>query len=363
MERAYERVVIALGLPDPPPDSGLGGSDALDLYLQSEGPWLEVGLDLRRFAALDQGPSFCRSSAGGARSLDRVATQCLGEAIGRGLDAGTTPHGLRAFATHLWWITGTPTALDAEAIDDFQAFPESASYRRDLNPLSEGAATWFELLDSVRGRGGPAALAQGLLTVAASSTPPGKQRWNNEPDVFDVLRRTLDDSPAEFARLWSQWGIQRAFVGSRDDGTHLPRLGWAGEFGRVRFDWRMKYSELPRRVAATRPIEPTGSIYVLLELDDVALGATLGFQAEWETPVPFVWSLVLLDEAGHELRRLEVPFKEKATSTEQRLSNFEAAAYVIVLGTNLGGVDYDHPFDPDVAPYEPHQCTVYLVAL
>jgi hypothetical protein len=72
---------------------------------------------------------------------------------------------------------------------------------------------------------------------------------------------------------------------------------------------------------------------------------------------------VQLDKQGRELRRLEVPFKERATLSEQRLSNFEAASYVLVVGTNLGGVDRDHPFDPDIFPYEPQQCTVYLVRL
>jgi hypothetical protein len=131
----------------------------------------------------------------------------------------------------------------------------------------------------------------------------------------------------------------------------------------VRFDWVVRYSELPRRVLATRPIEPTGSVYLLLELDDVALGATLGFQAEWEAPVAFVWSLVQVDAQGREMSRLLVPFNERATSTEQRLQNFESAAYVLVIGTNMGGVDRDHPFDPDVFPYEPHLTTVYLARL
>lgn len=363
MELAYERVVIALGMPEPPPDGMRGGTDALDLYLLHEGPSIEVGLDVQSFGLFDSGSSFCRSAATATLELERAATQCLGEAVLRGLDAGATPHGARAFATHLWWVTGRPTALDVEALDNFQASPERAPYRRDLNALSEGAAAWFELIEATRGRGKPAGMAHAIMTLAGSTTPAQSPRWNNEPDALDVLRHTLNDDPFEMSKLMAQWSIQRAFVGSRDAGSGAKYLRWGGDFGRVRFDWRMKYSELPRRVAAKYPIEPTGSIYVLLELDDVALGATLGFQAEWEAPVPFAWSMVLLDKDGHELRRLDVPFKEAARSTEQRLSNFEAASYVMVVGTNMGGIDRDHPFDPDIAPYEPQSCTVYLVRL
>ncbi|HEY6727397.1 MAG TPA: hypothetical protein VI197_25355 [Polyangiaceae bacterium] len=363
MELAYERVVIALGMPAPLPDGTRGGSDALDLYLVQEGPLIDVGLDAQSFGLFDQGSSFCRSSAAGALELERAATQCVGEAIVRRLDAGATPHGARAFATHLWWVTGRPTALDVEALDNFQASPERAPYRRDLNALSEGAAAWFELLEATRGRGSPAGMASAIMTLAGSTSAVQSPRWNNEPDALDVLRHTLNDDPFEVSKLMAQWSVERAFVGSRDDGTGAKNLRWGGDFGRVRFDWRMKYSELPRRVAAKYPLEPTGNIYVLLELDDVALGATLGFQAEWEAPVAFAWTLVLLDAEGHELRRLDVPFKEAARSTEQRLSNFEVAAYVMLVGTNMGGLDRDHPFDPDIAPYEPQSCTVYLVRL
>ena len=363
LETAYERVVIALGMPAPPRDGMRGGSDALDLYLLAHGPLLEVGLDAQGFALFDQGSSFCRSAATTTLELERASTQCVGEALVRRLDAGVTPHGARAFATHLWWVSGTPTALDAEAIDNFQAFPDRAPYRRDLNSLSEGAALWFELLEAIRGRGSAVGMASAIMTLAASTTPTASLRWNNEPDELDVLRHTLNDDPFELAKLLNQWSVRRAFVGSRDDGTGVPNLRWAGDFGRVRFDWRLKYSELPRRVAAKHPLEPTGSIYVLLDLDDVALGATLGFQAEWEAPVAFAWTLVLLDKDGHEIRRLDVPFKESARSTEQRLSSFETAAYVMVVGTNMGGIDKDHPFDPDIAPYEPEACTVYLVRL
>jgi hypothetical protein len=235
--------------------------------------------------------------------------------------------------------------------------------RRELEASSEGAATWFELLEATRGRGAATALGQGLATLAASSSKYGTPRWNNEPDIFDVVRRTLSDDPFDIAAFMNDWAVQRAFMGTRDTGSHVPTLGWAGDFGRIRFDWVMRYSKLPRRVLAKHPIEPTGSIYLLLELDDVALGATLGFQAEWEAPVSFVWSLVQIDKQGREMKRMNVPFKENASSSEQRLQNFEGAAYILAVGTNIGGVDRDHPFDPDVFPYEPHLCTVYLVRL
>ncbi len=153
------------------------------------------------------------------------------------------------------------------------------------------------------------------------------------------------------------------FVGTRGDGTLVPSLGWSGDFGRVRFDWSLPLSSLPRRVASQHPIFPTGSIYVWLDLDQPVQGETLAFQAEWEAPVSFQWTLVRVDAAGHELSRIDAPYQQRGTKVEQQLVNLEGAAGVMVVGVNLGGVDLAHPFDPDIAPAEPHECTVYLTKL
>ena len=49
------------------------------------------------------------------------------------------------------------------------------------------------------------------------------------------------------------FAVARAFVGARDDGQHLPGLSWSSGFGRVRFDWVVPFSSLPRRVAIKPP--------------------------------------------------------------------------------------------------------------
>lgn len=359
LERAYRRLVVVLGLPAP--HAGVG--TPLDLYLTDQGPTLVSELDALGTGPHDSGSSFCVSSAQSQRLLERSATQCVGEAIARHLDAGATPHVRRAFATSLWWATDRPTALDVQAIDDVQQRPEQAIVTRDRTPYSDGAALWFEQLEQTRGLSDPAVLSTQLVSLAASTTPSWEPRWHNEPDVFEVLRHSTGLDQVAYARLLNRFAIDRSFLGSRDDGSHLPNLAWAGDFGRVRFDWALKYSSLPRRVASRQGIAPTGSFHLLLELDEVALNATLAFQAKWERPVAFAWSLVQLDSSGHELKRLDVPFKAKSTSAEQRLADFHGAAYILVVGTNLGGLSAEHPFDPDLAPFETHGCNVYLAVL
>jgi len=362
LEQAYERLVLALGLPAPLGDRGAGGSDALDVYLVPEAPAvLDVGWDIVP-DEFDRAAAFCRIGQVDGALMDRAATQCVGEAITLRLDPGETPQLRRAFATHLWWTTGRPTSLDLEAIQNVQANPGRAIAARDLSGFSEGAALLFEWLDVTRGQAGPAALTTGLLALGANHTPSNAWLWNNEPDLFDVIRHTLGDQRAKTAELMGSFAVARAFLGDHDDGTHLGSLEWAGGFASVRFDWSIDFSSLPRRVASA-PIDPTGSMYIWLALDDVPLGATLSFQSDWEHPVSFKWVIVRVDRDGQELGRIDVPYQESGTSAEQRVIGLENAAGLLIIGTNLGGVGVSYPFDPDIAPFEPNRCTVYLAKL
>ncbi len=364
LETAYEALILTLGLPAPISDWGRGGSDALDLYLgASTTAPVEVGLDSPEPTSVDQASGFCVAGPDPRMSWGRLATLCVAETIALRLDASASPHARRGFAAHLWRIVGRPESADWRALDDFQAHPELAVARRDRTPSSEGAGLLFDFLEERLSAASPGLLTTSLFALAAGKTGPGSARWDNEPDVFDVLRQSLEEKPRRMADLLGDFSVARAFAGDRDDGTHLPTLGWAGSFARARFDWVIRLSSLPRRVASLRPIEPTGAMYVWLQLDRPIDDLTLGFQAEWEAPVAFSWVLVRVDAQGRELSRVYAPVPQRGTQTDQRMVDFTGTAAVLVAGTNVGGVDPNHPFDPDVVPFEGHGCTVYLTAL
>jgi hypothetical protein len=362
LEQAFGRLVGAMRLPQPLPDHRAGGGPELDLYLRAgRHAKLVVEHDFPDASRFDRAPAFCVLHGADRSLLERDASLCVAEAIAWRLDASTTPHVRRAYATHLWLASNRPSTLDAQALDDLQSQPELAVVTRDRTARSEGAAIFFEHLDQALGASHPGVLATALLASAAEKTPPGAWQWDNEPDVMDVLRHTAG-TPRAMAELMGDFAISRAFIGDRSDGR-IPALDWAGAFGRVRFDWVIPFSSLPRRVMAARPLEPTGSIYIWLALDRVSSDATLGFQAVWEPPVAFRWTLVRVAPDGRELGRLHPAFQERGTQVEQTLVDLTGAAGILVVGTNLGGVELKHPFDPDVAPFEPHACTVYLAKL
>jgi hypothetical protein len=362
LELAYERVVYALALPAPLADDGNGGSDALDWYLD-DGRSLSTERDAVGLGGFDRAAAFCvGGGTGDPQLMQRDATLCVAEAIAKRLAPGETAALQRAFATELWWITGRATSLDVQDIDDAQAHPERALVARSAQP-NAAAALLFDFLERSRSSQRTSWLSASLLSAAADRTPPGAFAWNDEPDVFDVLRHSLDEDTTKTATLFSQYSVSRAFLGDRDDGTHPPFVAWAGAFGRANYDWVIRFSSLPRRVRASRPVEPTGQEMVWVDLDEVPLGVSLGFQSEWEAPVAFRWTLISVDDQGQEMARVDVPFQERGRSSEGRVVNLTGVRAVLAIGVNMGGVDLTHPFDPDLDPFEPHSCTAYFARM
>jgi hypothetical protein len=365
LEQAYERLVLALRLPAPVPDFDAGGSDALDWYVGFDAAELAVEQEALLPGRMDAAPVFCRSAATSGALLARDASLCVGEAMASALDAGEAPEIRRALALELWWITGSKTTLDVQILADAQRHPEQALARDGpASPASVGSfALLLEMLETTRSVASPGTLTASLLSAAASRTPAGAARYDNEPDVFDVLRHSLDEEMPRYADLLVDFALRRALTGDREDGTRLPSLAYAGSFARAHFDWVIKYSSLPRRVLSGLPVAQSGVELIWVELDEAPLGAGLGLRAEWEAPVAFQWRMLLIDAEGREVRRMNVTFQERATSADGRVLRLDGAKALIIAGVNLGGVELAHPFDPDVAPFEPAGCTVYLAGL
>lgn len=356
LERAWARLVASARLPAPRPDSGAGGSRALDWY--PERAPLRVEPDT--VAPGDRASAVCLGGAD--TSPERGAFLCLAESIALGLDAGESPALRRSWATELWWALGEPQREDYELVDDAQAHPERALTEREAGASVAGGALFFEYLESARGYG-LGSLGASLFALAAGETAPGSFAWNDEPDAFDVLRHSAGTRAKGMANLLIDFAIARAFVGDRDDGEHLPTLGWAGAFGRARMDWSIPLSKLPKRVAISPPLEPTGAVYVYVPFDEPIPELGLGFQAEWERPSPLAWALVKIAPDGGELGRIDVPFQERGTSIEHSVVDLGGAVGLLVVGTNVGGTDASFPFDPDWSPFVKTGCTIYLARL
>ena len=364
-EQAYERTVLVLRLPAPLADAEGGGSDALDLYLTATPGESAVVEEALLPGHMDAAPVFCRSGAVSGALLEREAALCVGEALASTLDAGESPGARHAFALELWWITGKKTSLDVQMIDDAQRLP-AGPLAVDVEPEAKAVGRFAMLLDMLetsRSAAGPGVLSASMLSAAGSRTPVLAPSFNNEPDVFDVLRHSVEEELPRYADLMVDFTLRRALAGDRDDGTRLPTLAFAGSFARPHFDWVIPFSTLPRRVLSGTPVAPSGAQLIWLELDDAPIGAAIGFRAEWEAPVAFQWRILAVDREGRDVRRIDVPFQENAQSADARVLRLDSVKALIIAGVNLGGVDLAHPFDPDIRPFEPSACTVYLVSM
>ena len=358
-ESAMDTLLLALDLPAPAPDAGAGGRSALDLYLQPGDPGVELVPEAVRFGTFDSAGGYCLVGSVDPSGLDRAATLCVAEAIAARLDPAATPHVRRAYATHLWWIAGAPSDQDVLAVSNAQLQPQSAVFGSELRPATEGAALVFEYLESKWAPSTPGDLATMVLALAGSHTEPGAWRWHDEPDVLDVLRATFQGRPMSLPVLLGDFAVSRALLGR--PGSVLSLARWSGELGDLRADKTIALSTLPRHVAFDRPVEPTGMTSFWIPFDVAAPGElTLGLRVEWEAPVAFQWIVVRVKPDGTEDSRVTIPFQERGTSAQQRVVNLDGLSGLLLVGTNMGGVDLAHPFDPDVAPYEPSGGTLYL---
>lgn len=362
LERAYAELVLALGLPAPARDLGQGPSSGLDLYLSHDASLDVSVMPDAALGATDQRSAFCRARPSRDQAR-RQAMGCVSEALLLGVDAAETPFSRRALSAYLWSLLGDPTGRDLAAIDTLQANPQLSVAGRDAAPESAGASLLFDYVDRRLSAAERGLLPVALAELARTQTPPGRLRWNNEPDLIDVLRGAFAASSAGFEDFMLGFAVERAFLGSRDDGRHQPWLAWLGDTGRVRFEWVLSASSLPRRVAPRRPLEAFGCAYSWLALDRITIGKTLAFRAEWETPAVFRWALLTVDAAGRVLGRFDLPYVQNATSAERTIVEYDGASAVLIVGINLGGIDLAHPFDPDHEPSEPHGFTLYLTEI
>jgi hypothetical protein len=348
LERAFEEARFGLGL-------------ALEEF-SSERPlvWSEplYGSDLTaqvtRLSSrgFDRGRARC---AGGAPTLE-TARRCVFEAVSAEDAPATAPWLRSGFGASVARALGE-AAESSEGQMRSLAHPEvgaltntravdDAHNRPAFSVPTHRSSRFFDYLGA-RSRKSSAEAGMYLFAFAPTRTPLGSARWEAEPDLLDVLRVTLGGDRVEMARFMDDFAVQ-SFLGAQTQGQS------------VAVDWEIPGETLPRGIAITGPMEPTGSVYVKVLLPPPLRSKVIGFRMNCEAPVSYVWSVVRLDEEGQELSRMPITFRERSGEASGRVLPKAKMTALLLVGTNLGGVDLAHPFDPDHGPHEAHGCTVAI---
>jgi hypothetical protein len=361
----------ALGAPAPLDDGRSGGGSAFDLYLVGRDVLSPGGASAARDAFLpggfDRASAFAllREDAPAGCIRQNLVARTFASSIQWGLDAGEDPAVREANAAYLAELVAPCAEVTSSLLDDFQAHPERALFHAGATDDAGASLLFPWYLDVQLGRGAPGSVPLAFAALATQTTPPeNAASWDNEPDLFDVLRSTLQAKtpPAKLDDLLVDFAVTRLFVGARDDGVHFPEAAFAGRFGSVRFDWNLPFATLPRRVMPERPIEPTGATYVYVDLSHAPRGARLVFRVEWEAPVVFRWALVRIRPDGSEASRVLVAPEQKSTAAEKTVEDLDGLAGVIAIGVNVGDLRPSEPFDPDAKPYESHGYVLTVAA-
>ncbi len=351
---AYERHQFGLALPAPLSDGGLGGGDELDWYLEP-GTDFEVHQEPIPSRGFDRAAGYCVADPT-LTDRRRLADLCVAEVSALRLAPSQTPHGRRGYANHIRWTGTERSEGDYEVVRLAQRRPSRALLQRPLGPEPGSAGLLFEYLDRVAGSRAPGTAATAAVALLATTTRAGALRWYAEPDLADVLRSSLENRRPRIARFWDDFARSRLSIGEPDG--WLP---WPGEAAPLTIAWTLKASSLPRNWSLPRPLDPSGSAYLVVEMDQRPAG--IAIRATCEAPVSYVWSVIRLADDGTTRSVVRAPFLERNPISEQRISDLDGIAKLVLVGTNLGGVDLAHPFDPDHSPFEPHGCTIYLAPL
>jgi hypothetical protein len=354
-----------LGWPAPKPDAGRGPNAAFDVYLSrgARRPYEVVPDPDPGAGPFDESSAFALVPADlpAACARPAILAEVWARAALHGVDTAANDALAGATAAYLGSLVAPCEAAYADAVDDYQASPWSAITQPAL-ARGRGAMLFPWFLQSHLGLPFSADLLQALYRLSTQRSDEATSRWANEPDLFDTLRSVMRAQRSSLADLLLEYAIARAFAGDRDNGLHLPDSRHLGRAGRVRFDWGIDWATLPRTLAPTAPLEPTGATYLWLGVTQAPAGSTLGVRMRWEMPALMRFALITIGADGLEASRRVVATSERAFEAETNLELAAGAAAVLVVGTNVGSLAEPFVFDPDEMPYEPQSYLIELIA-
>lgn len=348
--RAYEEHSFGAGLHRP----RSRGEGPL-LWIIDEAQSLTLSLSLVPSRGFDRGRADCRGGLVTPEAARKCVTQAaLAEtapATASWLREGVAAHTSRALGEAPETALAISESLAHPQVGILTSTQTTRQWRDEerVDVSRERSVRFFDYLESRSAQHfGHAAWLS--LTLGATETEAGASRFEAEPDLLDVLHATVQGDVTALARLLDDFS-QESVVAAQAQGFSFEP------------DWVLEGNTLPRNVALPMPLEPTGSGYVRVLLTPAQRKQVMAFKMICEAPVSYVWSVARLAESGKVLSTVPVAYSERGRQAATRIEPEESTVALLLSGTNMGGIDLAHPFDPDHEPHEAHACSVYVSAL
>lgn len=351
---------LALKLPRPMPDIDLGGDASLDIYVDQGSLTTSAFIDPGSAVyGVDQAPAFIVMPPLGAGCHGGFGlASAVGKAALLGLDAALESNSLAMLGDYLGTLAYPCTLAELEAVDTSMRAPER-TFTGELGASDPASFLFPKFLEERYASGERGELTVALAAIAAQRTPKGAELVD-EPDMFDALRITQQRNKTSLGDTLLEFSVWRAFMGSRSDDAHLFDVTKYGALGRVRIEWDIAYTSLPRYLAPLRPIEALGATYIWVDLAGATDQSELTMKVDWEPPVAFRWAIVKLDGEGSETGRKELFGVLGSTQIETTLRDLRDAKSLLIVGVNEGIARRDLPFDPGRLREAPRSYSIQL---
>jgi len=348
LERAYA-ALAAQSWPLPWLDGERGGSPAIDLYEVSESVCPDACAavdDTWTLSDCDSAQSYALIShelAGTQR--EACVYSALAQAGLRAADPSEAASWARASAEFVAWLhTGEGCR---ESLVLAQAHPELGLL--DSDPQSAFAGALWLAFEGERLSRDPGTFVRSLWESTRQRSKPlvPLARLRSSPDLWEVLRatleaqhRTLDDELIEF-------GVARYFSGPAERRTHAGYRIFAelpSDAG-VPLVLSRDSAQLPLRLRAQTPLRAAGSAYVRVQLSAAAHPAQLQIWLRGELGARWSLTVVRLAADGREVGRTGAPARDVPNSYVPVVLDADTAALLIAI-TRLP----ERPLDADRLP-------------
>ncbi len=352
-EHAWDVEVPLLGFSEPLPDNGVGGDDALDIYLASYD--LTAGGAYTQPTYWDADPSDAVQSC----SSYIVLYEDLDETVLPVYVAHEFNHACQCamdFRELTWAWETTATFMEDIVYDDindyygyipyFQAYPEQTLVYFDTMPpyalYPYGASIFIHFLNETIGS------SNGLI-AARLWRRTGQPGIDNEPDFLDAVDdlatgagwHGLDETYATFS-LW------RYLVGPNDDGHHF-------EEGAAWSDTESGGDAVPpvrREISSTDlPVDASfgevctlGTSYLLIDVDEKHQDRVVALSADTQADTRLGLAATRLYASARSEDVLLSP--DPTSNIVQADLELDSADRVLVAWLNLGSASYD-PDSPE----------------